>query len=391
MIPPIDPTELPMHRWTRERLSAFVDDDLTPGERHQVEAHLAVCESCGRELATLRQTINWLQQLPIRPAPRSFVVSGRPTHTAGGRLAWLFPYLNAAGALAAILLVIVLAADWLQTSGAVRLGAAPTSRQVGIGAAPPLADGLRLPGSGALPQTKAAAPEATRPEPRGRLDQALDAAAVPTAEPGWPMPSQDKVEARAEKTAKTAASAPSSPLAESLPSDESSSAPGSPPAAAGARTAPVAPLARKPGKGTTGEQAQVDFGLGGAQIAPAAPQMAAPPAPASPLEFAAPAPPAATPVVTPTASGEMARPVAPTASPTSPPALSEQPNLPALTPTMTAPALVSSTVAVVVQPVTAGAPPTGPSAPWVWRILEAGLLLAAAASLTGAWWVKRQR
>jgi hypothetical protein len=393
MVHPSDPTELPQHRWTRERLSAYVDNDLPPGERDQVEAHLSACESCARETDTLRQTVSLLRQLPSRPVPRSFVLSLSPTRSARGQLAWLFPYLSAAGALAAILLIVVLTADWLQVSGTVRLAAAPTSRLTGIGAAPPLGNVLRLPGSNAAPQAEPATPQAMRPEPRGRLDQAAGAAAALTAESGQPTSSQDKIEAQAEETAKTAASTPSSQLAASLPTVEAPAALGSPPPSAGAGAALVAPLARKPSQGVEGGQAQDESRPAAAppRLAPAAPQVAAPTGPASPLEFAAPAPLTATPVVTPTASRRLAEAIAPTAAPILSPALSAKSVLPAVTPTMTATTPTSSTIIAAVLPAPTGAAPIRSPGRWVWRILEVGLVLAAAVSLTGAWWVRRRR
>jgi hypothetical protein len=391
MVHPIDPTEQPVHRWVRERLSAYVDNDLPPGERDQVKAHLSVCESCAQEADTLRQTVSWLQQLPNRPAPRSYVLSAPPTHAPRGRMAWLFPYFSAAGALATILLIIVLTADWLQMSGAVRLATAPTSRLIGIGAAPPSGNALRLPGSSSAPQTEPAAPQATRPEPRGRLDQALGAATVPTAEPGLPMTSQDQVQAQAEKTANGAASTPFSQLAASSPAAEAPSIAGSQATSAVARAAPIAPLVRKPTKGVEGKQIQDESGAAGAPLlAPVAPQMAAPAGPASPLEFASPTPPAATPVVTPTASERTARAVVPIASPTISPTLPGQSSLPAPTTTMAATAPASLAVPTGVPPLPSGAASTRSPSSWSWRILEAGLLLAAAISLTGAWWVRRR-
>jgi anti-sigma factor RsiW len=45
-------------------LSRYLDADLSPSERDDVERHVAECVSCRRLLATLRQTIGGLRSLP---------------------------------------------------------------------------------------------------------------------------------------------------------------------------------------------------------------------------------------------------------------------------------------------------------------------------------------
>jgi anti-sigma factor RsiW len=38
-----------------DKLNAYVDDELPAGERQRVEAHLAICVACAREVARLRK------------------------------------------------------------------------------------------------------------------------------------------------------------------------------------------------------------------------------------------------------------------------------------------------------------------------------------------------
>ncbi len=57
------------HRWTRRRLSDYVDDELTPAQRQRLERHAAICPDCGPLLRTLTVTIFRLRQLRLREAP----------------------------------------------------------------------------------------------------------------------------------------------------------------------------------------------------------------------------------------------------------------------------------------------------------------------------------
>ena len=57
----------------REQLSALLDDPFAASEREAVEAHLATCSECRRELARLRGTVTLLGRLPPVHAPAGFV------------------------------------------------------------------------------------------------------------------------------------------------------------------------------------------------------------------------------------------------------------------------------------------------------------------------------
>ncbi|HEX9414000.1 MAG TPA: zf-HC2 domain-containing protein [Ktedonobacterales bacterium] len=77
------------HDWEsqRERLSAYLDDQLSDAENAELTAHLATCERCGAELAELRGTIRLLQALPQPARPRSFAIpeGARAVHVASAR------------------------------------------------------------------------------------------------------------------------------------------------------------------------------------------------------------------------------------------------------------------------------------------------------------------
>lgn len=57
------------HRLTRARSSEHIDDELGADDRNRIEAHVHICRSCARFLASLRQTVRALGLLrPIDSA-----------------------------------------------------------------------------------------------------------------------------------------------------------------------------------------------------------------------------------------------------------------------------------------------------------------------------------
>ena len=64
--------ESPEYR--QEQLSAALDGMLTPDEQAALDAHLAGCESCRRELEELRQVRSLLRATPEPALPRSFLL-----------------------------------------------------------------------------------------------------------------------------------------------------------------------------------------------------------------------------------------------------------------------------------------------------------------------------
>ena len=57
----------------REQFSALVDDALTPSERATLDAHLATCADCRRELQRFRDTVALLRAVEPLRAPAGFV------------------------------------------------------------------------------------------------------------------------------------------------------------------------------------------------------------------------------------------------------------------------------------------------------------------------------
>jgi len=53
-----------MHSEIRARLSDYLQRDLDPEERSQIETHLEACAPCGSELRELRATVSLLRRLP---------------------------------------------------------------------------------------------------------------------------------------------------------------------------------------------------------------------------------------------------------------------------------------------------------------------------------------
>lgn len=127
------------HRYVEERLSAYLDDQLSPREQKAVRQHLTACQECQWNLSTLQQTAEWTRALPRIPAPRVFTVPAPAQVVPAPRRRWGFvPVLQGAAALVALLLVFTLAGDFMLGSllpasvpqQAVMLDQAPAALQV---------------------------------------------------------------------------------------------------------------------------------------------------------------------------------------------------------------------------------------------------------------------
>ncbi len=152
------------HRRFRDDLSAYIDGELPRPRAADLEAHLAVCEACGRVLEDLRATVLTLAGLPEVAPPRSFAltpeqaarpagrrpVAGLPAVTAGLRLA---------GAGLAVALAVVLIVDLAGSGGSggngAQTAAGPAALQMQEKSADTSAD------RGAPPPQAAAAPAST--------------------------------------------------------------------------------------------------------------------------------------------------------------------------------------------------------------------------------------
>jgi anti-sigma factor RsiW len=56
----------------RERLSAFIDNELPPQESRLIEKHLHGCPECAKEASSLRQVIDLLDGIPDESPSPSF-------------------------------------------------------------------------------------------------------------------------------------------------------------------------------------------------------------------------------------------------------------------------------------------------------------------------------
>ena len=108
------------HSYFEERLSAYVDGELSPRERETVEEHLVECPACRWDLSTLRQTVQWSSELPTVQVPRVFTIPVPAEPVRAPRRRWTLPVLQGATALVALLLVFAVAGDAMLTGFAPR-------------------------------------------------------------------------------------------------------------------------------------------------------------------------------------------------------------------------------------------------------------------------------
>ena len=54
------------HEWS-DRLSEYIDDELSATERAALEAHLATCRECAQTVGELREVVERARRLPARP------------------------------------------------------------------------------------------------------------------------------------------------------------------------------------------------------------------------------------------------------------------------------------------------------------------------------------
>jgi hypothetical protein len=105
-----------------DQLSAYIDYELPDSERERVREHLRRCPVCETELATLKATKQLLNEMPLHPVPRSFILTPDMVGQAMSgpverrrSLGWnLAGRLRTATAVVAVLLVLVLTGDLLR-------------------------------------------------------------------------------------------------------------------------------------------------------------------------------------------------------------------------------------------------------------------------------------
>ncbi len=169
------------HARLRELLSAYIDGEVSASETLRVEEHLARCQECRDELASLRATVGLLRRLPELAVPRSFALSEAPQRRPTPTLVWTA---RLATSVAAVLLVALLLGDIVGLVSQQRSLEDLASRaEVQAPAAPaPLA-------TAAQPSEAAARGIPGAPAPELESAPALAAAAAPAAPaPAAPAP-----------------------------------------------------------------------------------------------------------------------------------------------------------------------------------------------------------
>ena len=177
------------HQGVDESLSAYIDGELSPAEMERVVNHLQECRACSESLATLRQTVALLKELPLIPAPRSFAVRpavSRPRPSLAPP-AWGYGLLKGATALAALLLVLLVGGDLaLHVIGAPLAAWAPAAPAPEVALAPtyePTVAPAPAEEPPMLGQTKATEPSHTAPPPEN-AEEVAPAAPAPTEAAG---------------------------------------------------------------------------------------------------------------------------------------------------------------------------------------------------------------
>lgn len=239
-----------------ELLSAYLDAQVTPGERRRIEAHLAECAACRHELAALRQTVTLLQALPRIAVPRAFTLAQTQVglHRSARQPAWRGGMLRGLAAVSAVAVVAVLTAALLRDGdrrSPVELArvVAPTAAALETGARDAATVQVRkaAPAVAFAPTKAPAVVEKSAPAPMPRA--AAPAAAAPTSSPAQAVPT-------IERTAAPAV-APSRPAEPALAAAAPTSAPTPTAAAASApaRSVTVAPTPGGAGAASTASAA----------------------------------------------------------------------------------------------------------------------------------------
>jgi len=111
------------HAWVEERLSAYIDNQLTPLEQAHLERHLRGCSRCQASLASLRWTVSLVKQAPAPALPRQFTL---PVPVPARRApAYGFGFARLATVLATLLLFAVVGVDLISRLGGGSVASAP--------------------------------------------------------------------------------------------------------------------------------------------------------------------------------------------------------------------------------------------------------------------------
>lgn len=280
-----------------ERLSAYLDNQLSSREKAALEARLAREPELKATLHELRQTVRALRTLPVVRPPRNFTLSARQLGAAPQRR--FFPVLRLATSLAALAMVLAFAGDFalsrtpatapVQYTTAQRNAAQPTAQEAAGTLALPAA---ALPVETAPPEaTTLAAESAPAAAPSQVMDQGPAGAGATGSAAGTPAPEAETPMAAAVLAASpiTTTDTASPPLAAKsaaatapAPGTATPAAPGEARAALASTEAPPTPAPTPTAAPVLAEAYPPPTSEGTAVPAPAAP---APSLPWRPLEI----------------------------------------------------------------------------------------------------------
>lgn len=156
-----------------DRLSAYIDNQLTPAERAALELRLTAEPELREMLRDLGLTVRALRALPAVTPPRSFALTPAQAGAARQRSArspW-FPALRLATALSALVLAVVVAGDL--GSGLLAMRPAATEETAGAVVTAP----VEAPAAG---PTASQTPGAEAAEPMPATEEAISAAGADT-------------------------------------------------------------------------------------------------------------------------------------------------------------------------------------------------------------------
>ena len=171
-----------------DRLSAYVDNQLSASEKARLEARLAREPELKAALADLRLTVRVLRSLPTVRPPRNFTLSRAQAEAHARPRLGLFPALRLATALAAFAFIAVVASDLfvLQSREAAPAAAPEVALSVAQVTASPETDEVGGAAGAEAQSTPTAQVEVLAPlavTPTEQTEAAADQTTAPTATP----------------------------------------------------------------------------------------------------------------------------------------------------------------------------------------------------------------
>jgi anti-sigma factor RsiW len=250
-----------IHSQVAELLSAYIDDEVSGGERALVEAHLATCTACAQDLTTLGQTVALLGELPQVTAPRPFTLREsdvRPARDTTRPAWWRLPWAQGLVGAAAVLLCVVV------VGGVVLLG---RGGMVGAPAAPvPLAMEARPSADEAANEQMVAEKVVEEAEAVVEVEEEVEQEVQSAAPP--PLAAE---EATAELGMAMEAPAEAAPVEEKMAADEGEALMATPPARAASGAVPALSATPAPMATATAAPTPTKMPAPAAEALPAAP------------------------------------------------------------------------------------------------------------------------